>query len=491
MTDTTGNKPEAGEELSPEEFNRYLNDSLTARDSFSPGDSVSGTVVFITGDSVFVDISGKTEAVIDASEFRDARGTLTIKKGDTIKAFVASINRGEITLTSRLGRGAMNPILLETARMEHMPVQGVPTAVVKGGYTVMVGDTRCFCPLSQIALKVPEKPEDYLHRSMEFLVTRIEENGRNIVLSRRALLEEKRQQDMETLKKSLHEGDVVNGTVTSIQNFGIFVDIGGVEALIPRSEISRGRNTGTGSFTPGQEVQGRILSLSWDEKRIVLSLKAMEADPWDTITRYAPGQVLTGMVVNLISQGVFVELESGLEGFVPVSRMSVTQKVNRPEDIVKKGDHVQVRISSINPGEKKIGLELVTGEVDPWTSEDPQFESSTHSAFVETAKPNGLQIRLGNGMAGFVPKEELANRGDFIRAYPSGTTLTLAVKDFDRGKRRLIMSEVLAAKRAEEGEYKSFQKSQESASGNSLGSQFGDKLAALKKKLEEKSGDGI
>ena len=486
MEDTSKKTLADGEDISPEEFDRYLEDSLNARDSYSPGDRVKGTVVYITKENAFVDISGKTEATIEIGEFRDSKGNITIKKGDVIDAYVVSTARGEIILTSRIGKGSMNSLLLETALEDHVPVQGVPTAVVKGGYTVMIGDLRCFCPFSQIALKAPENPEELLNRSVEFLVTRIEENGRNIVLSRRALLEEKRQKDIDSLKKTIKTGDVVTGKISSVQSFGLLVNLGAVEALVPRSEITRGRSPETIAFVQGQEIRAQVMTISWDENRIVLSLKALEADPWDSIDRYSEGQSITGCVVNIINSGAFVELESGLEGYLPVSRMSVTKKITRPEDAVSKGSTVQVRITNINRKDRKLALELITGEVDPWAGDDTDFASSTQTAIIESAKPNGLQVRLANGMGGYVPKEDLLQKtSDIPRAYPAGTTITLAIKEMDREKKRLILSETLAVKREQEGEYKAFARAQESTQAAGSASPFKDKLAELKKKLDE------
>ncbi|TAL30468.1 MAG: S1 RNA-binding domain-containing protein, partial [Spirochaetes bacterium] len=337
-----------------ESFESLLNESLMRQDNFSVGDEVTGKVVQLTGDSVFVDISGKSEAIIERGELADKDGNLTVKLGDTIKAFIVAMRGGEIRLTARIGKGSANLDLIEKAKEFNIPVEGTVTTVVKGGYRVSVSGIECFCPLSQMDVKGPASPETMLHRSFSFKVTQITEHGRNIVLSRRQLLEERQREREQELRATLKEGALVTGTVSSIQKFGVFLDLDGMDALIPRTELSWARNADPASFAPGQTLTVKVLSIDWEARKFVLSLRHATQEPWERIGEYSEGQQVTGKITNIIKSGAFFELEPGIEGFIPVSRMSLTRRVNRPEDAVAIGSTVTVNIIEINREAKRI-----------------------------------------------------------------------------------------------------------------------------------------
>jgi len=309
-----------------EDFEKMLEDSLSRRDNFETGEKVDGTIVQVTGDQVFVDISGKSEAVIDIAEFLDENDDIRISRGDKIHAYIVSTNRGEVVLTSAIGMGSVSKELLEMAYRNGIPVRGTITNTVKSGYTVSVGGKRCFCPLSQVDMKVPDNPESMVHRSLDFKIIRFEERGNNIVLSRRALLDESRKERIEELRETLFIEDSVTGKVSSLTDFGVFVDLGGIDALVPRSELSWSRSANPYSFEVEQEITGKVIDLDWDEQKITLSIKQLQPRPWEKIGNYSEGDMVTGTVTNCIRNGAFVEIEPGLEGFIPVSRMSYTDR---------------------------------------------------------------------------------------------------------------------------------------------------------------------
>ncbi len=441
-----------------ESFESLLEQSLIKEDNFSIGDEVSGKIVFIAKENIFVDISGKSEAILDRKEFADDDGNLSVKTGDTIKAYIVSFQGGEIKLTRRIGRSTVSIELLEKARKFGIPVEGTVVATVNGGYTVSISGVECFCPYSQIDIKAPARPESVMNRSLPFKVTQITEKGRNIVVSRRAYLEERRAQAEKELRSTLKEGDPISGEVVSVQKFGVFVDIGGIEALLPRTEISWGRNADLGAFKPGDTVKAKIIGLDWEGKRIVISIRQTLPEPWEHISNYSTGQEVSGVITNIIKNGAFVELEPGLEGFIPVSRMSYTKRINRPEDAVQVGGRVNVRIMELHPDQKKISLELLTGESDPWQSSSEGFDDSIFSAVIEAVRPNGLNVRLPNGMSGFVPREQCAVKkgSDLQSVYSAGKEVKVAVKNIDRESKRLHLSEIEALRREERQEYEKF-----------------------------------
>ncbi|HDP79793.1 MAG TPA: S1 RNA-binding domain-containing protein, partial [Spirochaetes bacterium] len=436
-----------------------------------------------------VDISGKSEAFIDTAEFRDKEGNLTIKQGDTITAYVASIKRGEIILTSAIGRGMIAPELIENARQSGIPVEGTVTGLTNGGYRVSVSGIDCFCPHSQIDIKSPSAPEEMLNKTFSFMVLQVTERGRNIVLSRRQFMQTKQEEREKELKQSLNEGDIISGTVVSIQKFGLFVDLGGVEALVPRTEVSWSRTAELNAYAPGQSVKAKVLSMDWKDKRIVLSIKQTQPEPWDSIDEYREGRTINGTVTNIIRNGAFVEIAPGLEGFIPVSRMSPVKRIARPEDAVSKGTEVTVRIMEINRGDKKISLELVTDEADPWQTPDEDIADTIHVAVIESIRGNGITARLPNGMAGFIPREECAvKKGiDLTGAYSVGGDIKVMVKHLDRDNRRLKLSETGALKKEERHEYEKFMKTQEPApdEGTAFGRLFKEKFESMR----EKDGD--
>jgi small subunit ribosomal protein S1 len=475
-------------ELNQEDFGRLLEDSLSKRDDFAVGDEVTGKAVFISKEFVFVDIAGKSEAVIDINEFRDDNEAVTIKVGDPVKAFVVSVRGGEIKLTTAIGRGGASLELIESSHKFNIPVEGAVVGTVKGGYSVSISGNLCFCPFSQMDIKSNPDPNTYVTKTFSFKVTQFGENGRNIVLSRRALLEEKREARQKELQETIHAGDTIEGSVKSIQNFGIIVDLEGVEAMVPRSEISWGRNTSMESFKIGQMISGKVISIEDNFKRIVLSLKQLKPEPWEKVKNFKVGQTINGVVVNIIKSGAFVELDPGLEGYIPVSRMSLTKRINKPEDAVSIGATVGVKIIDIRHDEKKISLELMTGEPDPWQLPAESVREKVFDGVIEAARQSGLSVRLSNGMLGFLPREELmSSKSDIQNAYPVGKEIKAAVKDIRMKDKKLILSEKDAASRKEYIEYEEYQKKSASdGQSSSLGNMLKNKFDEIQKKLEKK-----
>jgi len=473
-------------DLEKEEFEKLLEESLKSRDDFNPGDRIEGTLVLIGKESSFLSISGKSEAIIDSIELKDKDDNLLYQKGDKISAYVVSTKRGEIKVTMKLGSGEINPELLRLAYQNEMDIEGTVTGEIKGGFSVNVSGFRCFCPYSQIDIKGGEDKDKYLNKSFQFRIIEYKENGRNIILSRRVLLEETQKIRENELKETLQPGNIVEGKIASIHDFGIFADLGGVEALIPRSELSWSRAADTKEFTEGKIIRAKVLTIDWKTNRITLSVKQLSEEPWNSVNKYKEGETLNGKVVNIISQGAFIELEAGIEGFIHLSRMSQTKQIRKPEDAVTKGETVNVRIISIDKDNRKIGLELITGEADPWTAANDEIRNSAQTGIIENVKNTGISIRLANGMLGFAPKGELQHHNDLSKHYPAGKEIKVSVKDFDQQNKKLILSENGAIKKEEESEYKDFMNSSDSNTGSSLGNLFKDKFDNIKKQVNNK-----
>lgn len=476
------NTPQNSQE---ESFEKMLEQSLKPQSQFTVGDHVSGKVVFISGDYVFVNISGKSEAVIETSELRDKNGHLSVSKGDEISAYVVSTSGGEIRLTTSIGQGTATPELLRTAFRDQIPVTGHVSASLKGGFSVSVSGINCFCPISQIDRKVSDTPDDYLYKSFQFLIVEYAERGRNIVLSRRALLDKIFEERKEKLLKSVKVGDTIAGTITSLHKYGVTVDLDGIEAFIPKSEISWSRQPDLSRLKAGEKITAKILEFD-ESGRMVLSRKQMLPDPWLDVDKFSEVQCVNGRVVNIIKNGAFVEIEDGIEGFLPVNRMSLVKKINKPEDILTLNETIQVKILEIRKSEKKMLLELITDEADPWISDESSFLTTIHLATIESSRPNGLTLRLENGMEGFVPKSELLkNRGDIPSQYPTGSSIKVAVKEFSRQERKLVLSERGAISLQESNEFHAYQgKLTQEADSSTLGSIFKDRFSDIQKKIK-------
>jgi small subunit ribosomal protein S1 len=479
-------RQEYSEDTNNENFEEMLEQSMNRRDDFAVGTRVNGKVVYTSDEFVFVDISGKSEAVIGASEFRKDDGSLSVKTGDTIDGYVVSLTGGEIHLTTSIGRGSMNPGLMQMAYQESIPVYGTIQDTVKGGYSISVGGIRCFCPVSQIDLRTPPDLKALINKSFLFKIIEFKERGKNIILSRSALLEEQRKETESHLKATLKPGDRITGKISGVRDFGIFVDIGGMEALIPKSELSRSRHSDMDAFKTGDTIEAAVKSVDWDSKRLTLSIKDLMPEPWDHIGDYEPGQTIAGLVVNIIKNGAFVEIEPGLDGFLHVSRMSFLKKINRPEEAVSTGSRVNVRIVSINPGEKKISLELVPNEPDPWKEPGATVANQVQMVTVEDVKPAGLNVRLANGMLGFIPRGELKTKSEaeIQKKYSEGDQLRASVLRIEQDNRKLIMSETEALRMEERSDYENFIKKDASSQSTSLGSLLKNKFEDIQKKMD-------
>ncbi len=467
-----------------EDFSKLFENSLKVRDDFSAGDKIEGTIIQIGAESSFLDIAGKSEALIDTIELKDKNGNLLYKKGDKITVYIVSVKNGEIKAGLKIGSGEITPELLLTAFKNEMPIEGLVSAEVKGGYNVTVSGFRCFCPYSQIDVKATDDKSKYLNKSFVFKIIEFKENGKNIILSRRVLLDETRKEKEASLKESMNVGDTVSGKIASKHDFGMFVSLDGIEGMVPKSEISWSRSADLSAFKEGDEVKAKIIAIDWNKNKITLSLKQLLDEPWTNIKNYSENQIISGKVVNLIPQGAFVELEPGIEGFIHVSKMSPTKRINKAEDVLKRNDLVSAKIISIDRESKKISMQLMTGEADPWQIPAENLTNESHKGTIEGVNNSGVTLRLDNGMLGFIPKNELSAANDMQKNYTTGKELTVTIKEIQSSSRKLILSETGAMKKEELSDYNSFLKNGNEASSSSLGNLLKDKFDNLKKQVK-------
>jgi small subunit ribosomal protein S1 len=378
----------------------------------SIGDTVKGRIISIGADSVFVDLGGKAEGVLDREEVVGKDGELTAAVGDTIEARVVDLcgRTGSIMLRKVMGsaRGAEASAELAQAFEHRIPVEGLVTGVVKGGVEVQVSGMRAFCPAGQLDLRFVEDPGVFVGQRLTFRITKLEP-GRgaqlNLVLSRRALLAEEAEARAAELRERLTVGAVLPGTVTTIKDYGAFVDLGGLEGMLHVSELGFQR-VGHPSevLSVGQPVQVQVTKVekTGDPKRpekISLSLKALEKDPWDEVAgRYREGARLRGRVVRLQPFGAFVELEPGIEGLVHSSQLAADRRVNNPREVVQVDQEVEVTVVGVEAERRRISLSMTAPSAADAAAEAADF------AAVKAGAARGL------GTLGDILKKQLPRK---------------------------------------------------------------------------------
>lgn len=345
------------EELS---FAQLLEETYTKPSSLEPGQKVSATVVRISKEWVFIDMGGKSEGYFAMSEVVDPDGQTTIKEGDQVTAYFLGAGKGGMQFTTKLGKGSEANAHLQEAFRGGIPVEGLVEKEIKGGYAIIIGgSSRAFCPFSQIGQNRVESDE-VVGRNLAFRIIEFGENGKNLIVSHRAILDEERRINFDRLKETLIEGATVSGTVTSIRNFGAFVDIGGLEGLLPVSEICWGHVEDINErLHVGQRLEVVAMKLDWEKERFSFSLKSAQADPWSMVTvKYPEGSIHQAKIVRLMNFGAFASLEDGIDGLLHISNLSRGRRISHPREVVQIGQEVEVRIDSIKIEEKRISLSL-------------------------------------------------------------------------------------------------------------------------------------
>lgn len=344
--------------MSEERFSDLFQDSQPQEKDIQPGDKIQATVAGISGETIFLDIGSKSEGILNAAEMRDKEGNLTVQSGDTLAAYLLGFRDGAMLFTTKLGSGQAGLAELEEAFASAIPVEGNVKAEVKGGFEVTVAGQRAFCPYSQMDVRRVEDAENYIGNNYAFKVIEFKNNGRNIIVSARAILEEERQRLREELQKTLHPGDQVSGVVTSIRDFGAFVDIGGIDGLIPISELAWGQVERVDDILSlNQKVEVIVKSLEWDRDRLSLSLKETTENPWSTVEeKYPEGTVHTGVVSRLANFGAFVTLEPGIDGLLHISKIGSGRRINHPREVVEEGQELTVRIDGLDTENSRISL---------------------------------------------------------------------------------------------------------------------------------------
>ncbi len=347
------------------------------------GAKVTGKILSIGEETAFVDLGTKSEAAIETAQLKDAEGNLTVNVGDSIDATVTAADESGLRLRKRAGTGGSggggggkNPEAAAEVKMawQHgIPVDGVVSGINKGGAEVQVRGMRAFCPLSQLDLRYVEDPAQFVGQRLQFKVTQFEE-GRtrpNIVLSRRAILEEEQKSKASEARSRIQVGSVVTGKVTSLASYGAFVDLGGIEGMLHVSEIGYSRLAHPKeALSVGQEIEVQVIKIEKgkDDKkpeRISLSRRSLEKDPWrEAATRFPEGTEVQGRVMRLESFGAFVEIAPGLEGLLHISEIGGGKRLNHSREGLQLGQDIRVRVLNVDSAKRRISLGMAGAEDD-------------------------------------------------------------------------------------------------------------------------------
>ena len=448
-----------------------------AQRALERGQVVKGRVIQITAEHVFVDVGGKGEAWIERAELADAEGQLRVKVGDEVEATVVATG-DEIRLSHKLRQGAQAREALAVAAQTGVPVDGKVAGVIKGGYEVTVGGLRAFCPFSQMELRRVDSEQEYVGRVLEFRITKFAEGGRNIVLSRRALLEEQAAVAAEETRKRILPDAVLPGTVVSLADFGAFVDLGGVQGLVPMSELSHGRvERASDRLRVGETVTVKVLRVDDAKGKVTLSLKALDGDPWAAVpTQLRERQVVRGRAVRATEFGVFVELLPGVDGLLHTSEIPRHRQAALREAVAASAA-IAVMIVNVDTARRRVALALAPdGAAVGEHMESMVAVGAVLTGTVERHEAFGVFVRLGPGQTGLVPSAELgtARGADHRRTFPLGSEMKVLVLAIEEGGRRIRLSREKALAHEEQAESQAYLK--DAARKGGFGMTLGDFL---------------
>jgi small subunit ribosomal protein S1 len=423
------------------------------------GELVEGRIVSIGPEVALVDVGRKGEAVIDIAELKNADGEIEVALGDLVQAMVVSTSGG-LTLSRRLGGSAASDQQFEAAFQSGLPVEGKVEREVKGGYEVRIGRRRAFCPISQIDLRGAD-PVAHEGHVYQFRIIEYKEGGENIVVSRRALLEDEQRANAAKVRDKIVAGAVMTGRVTSVRDFGAFVDLGaGVQGLLHVSEMAWSRVSDPAEIVKaGEEITVKVLRVDEDKQKISLGLKQLSADPWSRVPEvYKVGQRLPGRVTRVAQFGAFVELEPGIEALAHASTFVPTGRPGGWSSQVTAGMAGTFEILAIDLEQKRIGVALVE---EGWARAEEAagtrpgiVPGARLTGKVERHEKFGVFVFLAPGRTGVIPLSEtgVAKEADVRRALPVGADVEVIVLEVDPSGRRIRLSAkaVMEAREAEE-----------------------------------------
>jgi small subunit ribosomal protein S1 len=429
-----------------ESFAQLFEQSL-ANQRIRPGMILTGLVIDVTSDVVIVNVGLKSEAVIPLEQFKNERGEVEVKAGDEVEVALDSVEdgTGETRLSREKAKRARTWTRLEEAFNKSEIVTGVITGRVKGGFTVEIENVRAFLPGSLVDVR-PVRDTSYLEgKPLEFKVIKLDQKRNNVVVSRRAVVEQEFSAERSALMENLQEGAVVRGTVKNLTDYGAFVDLGGIDGLLHITDMAWKRVKHPSEVVKvGDEVEVRILKFDRERSRVSLGLKQLGADPWQNIARrYPPSTRVFGKVTNIADYGAFVEIEDGVEGLVHVSEMDWTNKNVNPAKVVHTGQEVEVMVLDVDEERRRISLGLKQCQANPWKEFAENYNKGDKVAGqIKSITDFGIFIGLQGNIDGLVHLSDISwdqPGEEAVRNYQKGQQLEAMVLSIDPERERISL----------------------------------------------------
>lgn len=429
-----------GQKVAEGDMDSILGESIK---QFTPGAILEGRIIGFTDDDVVVEVGLKSEGLVPREEFDNAA---ELKVGDKVKVLLKNVDGdgGQVELSKRQADRMLNwQRLIDTTR-EGDVVQGRVMRKIKGGLLVDIG-VPVFLPASQVDVRRPGEIGDFIGRDIRAAVLKIDTERKNIVISRRKLIEEERESAKKRLMDTLKEGMIVVGEVKNIADFGAFVDLGGIDGLLHITDMSWGRiNHPSDMLKMGQKIEVKVLNIDREKEKIALGLKQKEISPWEEIEKkYPTGSRVRGAVVNIMSYGAFVRLEPGIEGLVHISEMSWTRRVNHPSEVVQPNQEVDVVVLDINKDKQEISLGMKQTEVNPWELVGEKYPKGT---IIEGAVRNlanyGAFVEIEPGIDGLLHVSDISWTKKVTHpneVFKKGDKVRCVVLDVDQEKQRVAL----------------------------------------------------
>lgn len=404
------------------EFAKLFEESLK-KSPFKEGDIVKGRVVRVNKDHVVIDVGLKSEGIIPIEEFINLKGESTVAPGDELEVFLESLenDEGQIQLSKEQADAVKTWDTLVEAHESETPIEGVVVAKVKGGLSVNIG-IKAFLPGSQIDIRPVKSLDKFVGNVYKFRIIKLNKKRGNVVLSRKALLEKERAELRKEALDTIQEGQILEGVVKNITDYGVFVDLGGLDGLLHITDMTWGRiNHPSEVFSVGDDIRVKVMKFDEKNERVSLGLKQLQPDPWSGVDeKYPVGSRVRGKVVSLTDYGAFIELEDGVEGMIHISEMSWTKKVKHPSKILTAGDDIDSVVLDVDTANRRISLGLKQIEENPWNEMANKYPLGTKlTGTIKNIADFGLFVDVGGMVDGLVHLSDLTWVQNF--AHPSET----------------------------------------------------------------------
>jgi small subunit ribosomal protein S1 len=424
-----------------EDFEKMVEATVPKKDGLAKGDQITGSIIDFSEKFIFIELGEKVDAIAEKAEYLDAEGNFPYQKGDQITGYVVKLDDSEMIISKSLTKSNASKSALRDAFERSIPVTGRVDSAVKGGFSVTVLGMRAFCPASQIDVRPSGDNTKFLGKSFEFQITDFDDNGRNLVVSRRQLMDRENESRRNETMSHLEVGAEVEGVVTRLASFGAFVDLGGIEGMVHVSEMSWYRiDNPEDAVKTGDKIKVKIIKL--DGERISLSIKQCVPNPLESaLDELNEGDVVSCRVVKNEAFGSFVELMPGVQGLIPISELRRGGRIGHPSEILKVGDQVSAKIIKIHRNARKISLSLKELEPDPWEQLNPAFQAETEvTGVIEGVSEFGVFVRLQDGINGLLPKSRLRMAHLNYTEQNMGEEITVRISEINHEKKRISLS---------------------------------------------------